>query len=160
MAINQTCDDTAPRCESTRATLLAAVVTADQMINSMTAMRAGLIDQLRTDALDPHELTLHPGDPELDLGEVTAELACALHLPHTTAAHLLDDAHALATLLPATAAALAEGTISYRHAQTMVTIFSTLDASQRARAEAILVPRAKVMTGRSEERRVGKECPV
>lgn len=139
--------DTDARGNAATAAVLEAVVRADHMINALTAVRAGLIEVLRTATIDPHIPDL-PGDPdvEMDLRSVTAELACALHVPHTTAANLMDTAHILATELPATAAALADGTITYRHATTMVTFISGLDPHLRTRAETTLIPRAKILT--------------
>ncbi|WP_066463943.1 HNH endonuclease signature motif containing protein [Sanguibacter suarezii] len=142
--------------QSTVAALLDAVVRADRMINALAATRAGLIEALRVASVEPDP------DPEpsasartaemlelrqeMDLRSMTAELACALHLPQSSAARLVDDSQALATLLPATAAALAAGTITYRHATTMIALVAGLDPHLRARAEATLVPRATVLT--------------
>ena len=51
---------------------------------------------------------------------VTAELATALHVPERTMQRQLDDAAALSTRLPATLAALRDGSITMQHARVVV----------------------------------------
>jgi hypothetical protein len=163
MVENLIVDDDEAAGEAATAELLAAIVTADQMISSMTAMRAGLIETLRAAAVEPDRHAPDAPDAlvglrqDLDLQNVTAELACALHLPHTSAAHLLDDAHVLATDLPATAAALAQGSITYRHAQVMINHIAALEPRARARAEETLIPRARRLTVSTFQRAAVRE---
>ena len=135
--------------------LIEALVAADRMVKSVMAFRTELIEAVRVASLLPHvdgaldvgRRDIAPSEDELAArAAMITEMSCALRVPEGTMDSLVDQAQVLLTTLPATAAAMRDGTISYRHVQVMIEQLEGLDARARARIEDRLVPKAKVLS--------------
>jgi hypothetical protein len=77
-----------------------------------------------------------PQEHTAQVMSVTAEVACALTISERSAGALLDEAHALTTLLPLTLAALQAGTVSWPHARVMCDETTGLEPAAAAALEA------------------------
>lgn len=136
------------------ADLLQAAATLDQVIASAQAIRAEVIDRARHLA----ELTAVAESAECDRDEspstrrqlahrvLVSEVACALRLPERTAERLIDESDMLIAHLGATHRALAEGSISYRHAQVIIDEAQSLPDAVRPRFEQAVLPAAERLT--------------
>jgi hypothetical protein len=107
--------------------LVDGIVTVNELIATAHATRALLIDQARvwSEVTARSVVVLGPPHTDAEVQELarrsfTWELACALRIPESTASALISESETLTNQLPATLDALAEGAISYRHAQLMV----------------------------------------
>lgn len=135
--------------------LLDAILATDRVVASVHAMRATAINQLFVNVLHSERLTdaaagrplPAPGSADGWNAETRArrvaasELACAMRISERQATDLIEQSRALATRLPATREALADGRISLGHAAAMVdeaaTISSVVDERDRMLAEAV-----------------------
>lgn len=135
--------------------LLDAILATDRVVASVHAMRATAINQLFDNVLHSERLTdaaagrplPAPGSADGWNAETRArrvaasELACAMRISERQATDLIEQSRALATRLPATREALADGRISLGHAAAMVdeaaTISSVVDERDRMLAEAV-----------------------
>jgi hypothetical protein len=130
------------------------VVAADRELAVVAARRADLIDQVRrwsrfsVDALAQARGQERGSteDHRIASRSTTAELACSLRVPEGSAMVLLDEAQALVHELPATMTALGEGTLSYRHAQVVMSATAALDEGPTLVLDAMLAERAKTTT--------------
>ncbi|WP_373367305.1 HNH endonuclease signature motif containing protein [Sanguibacter inulinus] len=130
------------------------MVAADRELAVVAARRADLIDQVRrwsrfsVDALAQARGQERGSieDHRIASRSTTAELACSLRVPEGSAMVLLDEAQALVHELPATMTALGEGTLSYRHAQVVMSATAALDEGPTLVLDAILAERAKTTT--------------
>jgi hypothetical protein len=130
------------------------VVAADRELAVVAARRADLIDQVRrwsrfsVDALAQARGQERGSieDHRIASRSTTSELACSLRVPEGSAMVLLDEAQALVHELPATMAALGEGTLSYRHAQVVMSATAALDEGPTLVLDAMLAERAKTTT--------------
>lgn len=134
--------------------LLDAILATERVVASVHAMRATAIDQLFTHILTRENLidaaagravptpgTADGWNAETRARRVAAsELACAMRISERQATELIEQSRALATRLPATRAALAEGRIALGHAVAMVdeaaTISTVVDDRDRMLAES------------------------
>lgn len=134
--------------------LLDAILASERVVASVHAMRATAIDQLFTHILTRENLidaaagravptpgTADGWNVETRARRVAAsELACAMRISERQATELIEQSRALATRLPATRAALAEGRIALGHAVAMVdeaaTISTVVDDRDRMVAES------------------------
>ncbi|GGF40142.1 HNH endonuclease signature motif containing protein [Subtercola lobariae] len=89
---------------------------------------------------------------ELARRALTAELACALRVPESTAGRLITESEALATELPETLATLRAGEISYRHAQVVIDHATSLPVESRTAFESAILPAALTSTAAQFER--------
>lgn len=136
-------------------TLVDAVATADRIIAQASALRAGVIDQVRlwseitenTAALMT-ESTSGPGwnSNTVAARVVVSELACVLRIPERTAETLVEQSRALLHELPATMEALKAGEISYRHAEKMIDHAGSVPEGAREAFEVSLLPQARRLT--------------
>jgi Domain of unknown function (DUF222)/HNH endonuclease len=136
------------------ADLLQAATTLDHVIASAQAIRAEVIDRARQLA----ELTAVAESAEGDRDDspstrrqlahrvLVSEVACALRVPERTAERLIDESDMLVTHLSSTHRALAEGTISYRHAQVIIDEAHSLPDEARSRFEQTVLPAAGRLT--------------
>ena len=125
----------------------AAIHTAQQALAEVGRARAEAAERAgaRRMPWSPEEATRE---------EFTCEVASLLRLPRRTAETLIEASRALAEDLPATRAALAAGTISYRHAQVIIDEAWGVPAgtdpaaakAARAAFEGALVPDAELLT--------------
>ena len=90
--------------------------------------------------------------------DIEAEVGTALRLASSTAGARVATAEALATRLPATQTALAEGRISYWHAVTMVRQTAHLDDVDARAVEREVLPHAFRDTVGGLRRRLRKAC--
>ncbi|MGA7148334.1 MAG: DUF222 domain-containing protein, partial [Microbacterium sp.] len=93
--------------------------------SSLAARKADLIDRLRRVNVRHEELVvvgIDRADQRAELVErsTRAQVACALRLADRTAGRLIDEARMLASDMPATAAALAAGEVSWAHVRAMI----------------------------------------
>ncbi|WP_188422827.1 DUF222 domain-containing protein [Mycetocola zhadangensis] len=129
------------------------VVALAALISHAQASMAQLIDQAR----EWNELTAHsvviPGEPrsefevqQLAFRSFVSEIACALRIPESTARALINDSEMLIHELGGTFQALADGEISYRHAQLMIDQALTLGPESRSDFEDAVLESAKTLT--------------
>ena len=133
--------------------LVDGIVTVNELISRAHATRALLIDQARewSEVTARSVVVLGPPHTDAEVQDLarrsfTWELASALRIPESTASSLISDSETLAHQLPATLDALADGQISYRHAQAMVDQALTLPSDARADFEEKVLPAAKSLT--------------
>jgi hypothetical protein len=86
----------------------------------------------------------------------TSEVGAALRIPDRTALTLIWTSRTLIHELPSTLAALADGRLSYRHAQVVVDQSYCLEADAVAGLEAAVLPAAERLTPSQFERTVRK----
>ncbi len=131
--------------------LIDCIVSTENMISSITAYRAQLIDEARRLA----EMTEHATRPGQVGGwdaamtarrVIVTELACALRLPERSAERLVEESRSLLHELPGTHQALREGAVSYRHAQTVIDHANSLPEEARQPFEEAILPDAKKLT--------------
>ncbi|MET0862270.1 MAG: DUF222 domain-containing protein, partial [Microbacterium sp.] len=144
---------TAAVIADTSGKLLAAVAQIDRLSARQAAWKAEFIDQARRIALMTEEAVVtvgknHTPAQRQDLARraFVAEVACELRIPERTAIGLIDDSEALMHRLPLTLAALREGEISYRHAQSLIDQTATLDEDATAQLEQAALPFARNLT--------------
>ncbi|MGL3151670.1 DUF222 domain-containing protein [Microbacterium sp. A82] len=131
-ADTQTREDSLARRES----LLDNWVTVGEQIAALEAQRAELLAE-RLDLMAT-ERSLDPGSDEIAFRSLFNEYAAAGHISPTTASKQITDAWGLVRLYPATLRALADGKISRRHADVIVTeapLLSGHPDAARLRAE-------------------------
>ncbi|TFB94109.1 DUF222 domain-containing protein [Cryobacterium sp. HLT2-28] len=131
--------------------LFDAVAAADKAIARCFAVRAEAVDRARRFSAAqagsiPLSLQSRWSREEIAQRELSSELAATLRIPERTAETLLAESQALAEHLPATRAALAEGRISYRHAQTIVQQSWSIPVEGVAAFEQALLPSAEHLT--------------
>lgn len=134
--------------------LLQAAATFDSIIATAQAIRAEVIDRAR----QLSELSTVAESAEVNRGDspsarlqhahrvLVSEVACALRLPERTAERLIDESDMLVTHLGATHRALAEGSISYRHAQVIIDEAQSLPDEARSAFEQAVLPSAIRLT--------------
>ncbi|AWB85987.1 HNH endonuclease signature motif containing protein [Mycetocola zhujimingii] len=134
-------------------TLVDDIVAVNEQIAKAHATRARLIDRARewSEVTARSVVVLGPPRTESEVQELARrsfiwELASALRVPESTASSLIADSEMLAHELPATLEALADGGISYRHAQLMVDQATTLPPDARADFEKQVLPAARSLT--------------
>ncbi|GAA3863768.1 hypothetical protein GCM10022381_04640 [Leifsonia kafniensis] len=118
----------------------------------LTAMRAGhwarAIDAARMWSRVSDEYVLYnPTQSDSQRAEwahliFVREVSARFNMPTPTASHLIDESQTLVHELPATLAALENGSISYRHAQVIMDQARTLPPEVRAAFEQALLPDA------------------
>ena len=133
--------------------ILDGVVALAALISHAQASMAQLIDQAR----EWNEVTAHsiviPGEirsefevQQLAFRSFVFEMACALRIPESTARALISDSEMLIHELQGTFHALADGEISYRHAQLMIDQALTLGPESRSEFEDAALDAAKTLT--------------
>jgi hypothetical protein len=122
--------------------LLSAVVNADQVIATATAMKARLLDSARR---------VHEGASgavsSMVAREFCAETALALRVPERTAGALIEESRILVDQLPRTLDALQEGDITPRHARIIVEQTRDLDDDERVDLETKALRESHRSTG-------------
>ncbi len=126
-SIAPTDPSTASATASASGDILDAVVAADRMLASITAMRAELIDVARQALTEPGSDISHRS--------FRAELAAALRVPERTADRLASEASDWSDRLPATLAALRDGALTPRHARIIAEQTVGLDPDEGAAIE-------------------------
>jgi len=135
--------------------LVDAAVMADRILAQASALRAGVIDQVRLWSEITENAAALVSDKPAGPGwnpaviarrVVVSELACAMRIPERTAENLVEQSKALLHELPATLAALNAGEISYRHAQAMIDHAGFVPKEAREAFEVALLPAAKTLT--------------
>ena len=133
--------------------IIDGVVALAGLISHAQASMAQLIDQAREwNEITAHSVVL----PNESMGEFEVqqlayrsfvfELACALRIPESTANALIKDSDMLLHELPGTFKALADGEISYRHAQLLIDQALTLGPESRLQFEESVLDAAKTLT--------------
>ncbi|TFD40527.1 HNH endonuclease [Cryobacterium sp. TMT2-10] len=131
--------------------LFDAVAAADRVIARNHAVRAAAVDEARRFS-EAHaaEIPLGPHSrwdrDEIARREFSSELAATLHLPEPTADNLIAESRALTENLPGTRAALEDGLISYRHAQTLIGQACSIPLPGLPAFEQALLPAAQNQT--------------
>jgi len=136
---------------------ITAVVEVEHAIRRLTALRTLILNTARRQVPVAEAALLDPASPaarsplteqraELAHRAFVADLATALQLPETTTSRLVDEAEVLVEELPRTLDAMAEGTLSYRHAQVIADHTAGLDTPARAAVEAAVLPFAATST--------------
>jgi Domain of unknown function (DUF222) len=140
--------------------LIEASVQAQRVEAMHAAMRVDLIFLTVTFALRSEDAFVAPTltperRREMAYRSVTAEMATALHVPHSTMERHVSEAWALATELPATLGALRSGQISARHATVIVEETTDLgdDPGLRAKLDEQLAITAVTVTAASLRRK-------
>ena len=140
-------------CLDTMGDLIDDVAEADRAIARAAAKRAALIDQARswseaTASLMPTDVSqVHRWSAtRVARRSLVSELAAALQLPERTTENLIEESRSLLRELPATMTALAEGDISYRHAQVMIDHANSLPIDARRPFERAALPFALTLT--------------
>jgi hypothetical protein len=138
-----------PAIDAAQSDLFDSISQVDQMIASLTAMRARMIDQTRDllvagiasgpSSREPHH------DRQLARDLLVAELAALLRISGGAATRLVSESRALASDLPATLVALGAGEISYAHAATVIENAESLPEEARGDYEHAVLPAAKVL---------------
>jgi hypothetical protein len=138
---------------NTMGELIDDVVEADRAAARAAANRAALIDQARS--WSEATASLMPADTSavhrwsatrVARRSLVSELAAALRLPERSTETLIEESRSLLRELPATMAALADGDISYRHAQVMIDHANSLPAEARRPFERAALPLAVTLT--------------
>jgi hypothetical protein len=137
--------------QETRGALFDAIREAEGELSRVSARRAALIDQARrygeATAADAARVPGSRWDAALVAErEFVSELACTIRVPQRTAENLIAESRALADDLPGTRAALRNGEISYRHAQTLIDQAWSVPEGAKAAFEAALLPAAANLT--------------
>ena len=131
--------------------LIDDVVAIGRAMAALAAAQAVAIDAARV--CSERELGGSAFSPALTRRSLVAELACALRIPASTAASLLESSRALVHDLPDTLSALAAGRIGYRHAVILVTETTGLSAEAASRLEREALPSADRLTASQFERK-------
>ncbi len=146
--------------------LVDSIAVLDRMEASISAHKAELIDQARrwseiveaSSVRATGEMTEGGWNARVRARRVlSSELACALRIPERTAESLIEDSRMLLSTLPETFRALSEGTISWRHARTLVDHANSLPDEFAADFEAALLPHAKSLTVAKFDRKARRE---
>ncbi|MFC6355960.1 HNH endonuclease signature motif containing protein [Luethyella okanaganae] len=124
----------------------------DRIIAMMAANRAASIERARAWAMISDEVVVH--GPQLTAARreewvrrsFVSEMACALQLPERSAERLIDESEILVRELTRTLDALANGDISYRHAQVVIDQARTLPSEARVAFEAVMLTTAATAT--------------
>jgi hypothetical protein len=140
----------------TLSTLVEATEGATRVIATAMAMRAQLVEQARmfsevAAAADPNT---EPEHREMLRRAFRAELAAALRMPERAIETLLHESESLVHELPATLAALTDGSISYRHAQILVGQTATLEPEAISELETKSLRFASTLTASKFDRKV------
>lgn len=134
--------------------LLQAAATFDRIIATAQAIRAEVIDRAR----QLSELSAVAESAEMNRDDspsarrqlahrvLVSEVACALRLPERTAERLIAESDMLVTHLAATHRALADGSISYRHAHVIIDEAQSLPDGARSTFEQAVLPAAARLT--------------
>ncbi len=134
-----------------QAEVIASLVGIDKMISSLMAWRAELVEQahqwatVNEDAVVPFGVSA-VRQTELARRSFVAEIACALHIPESTADQLIGESDLLVNGLPDTLDELRHGRIGYQQARVIVGESHGLDADIRAKLEAALIGPAGSLT--------------
>lgn len=131
--------------------LIDDVVAIDRGMAAQAAAQAVAIDAARV--CSERELGGSAFSPALTRRSLVAELACALRIPGSTAAGLLESSRALVHDLPDTLAALAAGRIGYRNAIILVNQTTGLSAEAASQLEKEALPSAGRLTASQFERK-------
>jgi hypothetical protein len=137
--------------QEARGAFFDAIRAADADIARGFARRAELVDQARRYGEATAAFAARVPGSRWDATmvaerEFISELACTLRMPQRTAQTLIAECRALADDLPATRAALGEGTISYRHAQALIGQAWTVPDEAKAAFETALLRSAGTLT--------------
>jgi hypothetical protein len=132
------------------------VVQADYVVGLATARRCEAIERARGWSEQLADATGAGSARSRELAErsFVAELAAALRVPERTAQSLIWTARTLVNDLPSTLAALAEGRLTYRHAQILVDQSYLLDGDAVSALEIAVLAAASRMTPSQFERKV------
>jgi hypothetical protein len=158
-------DDEYPRPEYARnadslSELVDDVVQSDFMVDLAMARRCQAIERARAFSEKAARRTYSTGNVNSQIAMAerafTAELAAALHVPDRTAQSLISVSRTLVNDLPSTLDALADGRLSYRHAQVLVDHSNGLSAPDVRKLEGSVLPAAERMTPSQFDRTVRK----
>ncbi|WP_284294497.1 HNH endonuclease signature motif containing protein [Luteimicrobium album] len=149
--------DQGPREVEALGEAIDAIVSLETAIRKLTAFRTMMVDAARRRVPAAEVALLSPASPaakgpelseraELAERAFVADLATALLLPEPTTRALVEDARSLVHDLPATLDALADGSISYRHAQRMIEHTADLEPEATRAVEAAALARAGCVT--------------
>ena len=142
----------------TLAGILDTMTDVDRVAGGVAAARATLIESARlmSEALAAQQasdgaqpLGREPKGWNSDVRlrrELVFDIAVRLRIPERTAENLIGESAMLAGSLTRTHAALADGQISYRHAQVIIDVTAGLDPETRTGFEAELLPAARELT--------------
>jgi len=139
---------------------LDAIAVADAALDRVVQLQAQIdaLSAARAEALVAFEAAFTaaypPAAEPFRERAARAELACALRLPERSAENLLGEARMLVRTLPTTLAALAEGRLSYRHAQVLVDETAGLAPDDREAVERVALSTAGSTTASQFARRV------
>ncbi|ACZ21554.1 HNH endonuclease [Sanguibacter keddieii DSM 10542] len=136
------------------AVLVDAVVAIEAEIAALSARRAALVDRARRWSREATDAVARGRgedrapflDHRLAERSLVSEIACALRLPERSAGALLIESQALVHEHPATMAALREGVVSYRRAQTLLDATMGLDEPSVLELDALLAQKALTLT--------------
>lgn len=134
--------------------LLQVAATFDRIIATAQAIRAEVIDRARqlselsavADSAEMNRDDSPSARRQLAHRVLVSEVACALRLPERTAERLIAESDMLVTHLGATHRALANGSISYRHAQVIIDEAQSLPDGARSSYEQAVLPAAARLT--------------
>lgn len=147
------------RAEAELSELIDAAVAAEALIARASALRTDLIDRARR-CVEAEEQRLGESRDvsawsvaERARRTVTAELSAALRIPEITMRAMIAESEVIMHELPATRSALADGLISYRHAQRIVDHATSLPESAREQFEQAVIPVALTQTVAKLDRR-------
>jgi hypothetical protein len=131
--------------------LIDSIAAIERLKSALDASQTEMIEQARQWAVVT-EVTAGVPDSSAWSAEVRArrvmvsELACALRIPERTAETMIAESTQLVRELPATFQALAEGTITRRHAAKLADHARSLPANDLAAFEDAVLPHAKRLT--------------
>ena len=136
------------------------LVENDRCIAALMARRAAIIDEARqlseSTVRSPSGSATGWNARLIARRELVASVACALRLPERTAENLIETSRALVHNLPATHEALSVGSISYRHAETIVDHSYSLPAEGVGEFEAVVLKIAPTLTNAQLDRRASR----
>ncbi|TFD80467.1 DUF222 domain-containing protein [Cryobacterium psychrophilum] len=131
--------------------LIDRVMYVEKVIVWAQASRVEAVDRAFTRATDVAQTGKATGTDRWDARyaaerAMTAEIACALRIPQSTAAGLWRESRCLTHALPLTLAALRAGQISARHAQRMIDHVASIPSRSQREFEAAALPFAVTLT--------------
>ena len=136
------------------------LVENDRCIASLMARRAAIIDETRqlseSTVRTPSNSATGWNSRLIARRELVASVACALRLPERTAENLIETSRTLVHNLPATHEALSVGSISYRHAETIIDHSYSLPAEGVGEFEAVVLKIAPALTNAQLDRRASR----
>ena len=138
--------------------MVEVVADTERMAATVAAMRAEHVDACRRFAEATVQVTTSPGMTSWSRAEtarrtLVSELACALRQPERAIEILVFESRMLVHELQATLESLRTGSISYRHAKTIIDHATSLPESARAEFEAAVLPHATRLTVAQFERK-------